>query len=93
MIALLVLLLISIVVWVLGSLPWLVINYLLCVPEPMTGCARPSDFMEVAQMLLIGNVLLVVLAGVAIAYLNRLHQRSRRRQRLATEQQQLESND
>ncbi|NEQ98410.1 MAG: hypothetical protein F6K30_17105 [Cyanothece sp. SIO2G6] len=93
MIALLVLLLIAIVVWVLGSLPWLVTNYFLCVPEPIIGCARPSDFIDIARTIVVGNVALMVLAGVAIAYLNRLHQRLRRRQQLAAQQQQLESSD
>ncbi|MEB3231617.1 MAG: hypothetical protein VKJ64_11455 [Leptolyngbyaceae bacterium] len=93
MIFLLVLLLIAIVVWVLGSLPWLITNYFLCVPEPMIGCARPVDFTEIAKTIVVGNVALVVLAGVAIAYLNRLHRRHRRRQQLVAQQQQLESSD
>lgn len=87
MIFLIVLLLIAIVVWVLGSSPWLIANYFLCVPEPIIGCARPSDYLEIAKTIVIGNVALVVLAGVAIAYLNRLHRRHRRRQRLAAKQQ------
>lgn len=91
MIFLLVLLLIAIVVWVLGSLPWLVANYFLCVPEPMLGCARPDDYMAIARIIVLGNVGLVIVAGVAIAYLNRLHRRKRRRQELMAAQQEAES--
>jgi len=82
MITALVVLLVAITVAILGSLPWLVVNYFLCVPEPSLGCTRPNDFVMVAQHVLLSNLILLALGGVAIAYLRRLHQRRRRLQRL-----------
>ena len=78
----LVLLLVAIMIWVLGSLPWLILNYLICFPEASIGCADPAGFANTAQYIVLFNVLLVVFAGFTIAHLRRLHSRYRRRQQL-----------
>ncbi|NET48852.1 MAG: hypothetical protein F6K09_09025 [Merismopedia sp. SIO2A8] len=87
MIIALVLLLIAITVWIFGSLPWLVFNYFVCIPEPTLACTLPTKFESIAQNIVIVNVLLIVLAGVAIAHLRNLHRRHRRRQELAASRQ------
>ncbi|MEM9218470.1 MAG: hypothetical protein AAGD25_29535 [Cyanobacteria bacterium P01_F01_bin.150] len=80
-----VLLLVAITIWVVGSIPWLLLNYLICFPEPSIGCASPTAFANKAQYVICFNLLLCIVAGFVIAHLRKLHRRYRRRQQLASQ--------
>ena len=80
----LVLLLIAITIWVVGSIPWLLLNYMMCFPEQSIGCASPTAFSDTAQYVILFDILFCILGGFTIHHLRKLHQRKQRRQRLAS---------
>lgn len=78
MIAFLVLLIVVAVLWVFGSLPWLAINYFLCVrPEPSVACAAPDTYSEQAGQILSADLMMIICAGLAIWKLRKLHRQGR----------------
>ena len=79
----LVLLLIAITIWVVGSIPWLLLNYMMCFPEQSIGCTSPTAFASNAQYVILFDVLFCILGGFTIAHLRKLHHRKQRRQQLA----------
>lgn len=83
MIIALVLMLVAITIWVVGSIPWLLFNYLICFPEPSIGCANPAEFSNNAQYVILFDVLFCILAGFTIVHLRKLHSRNQRRQNLS----------
>lgn len=80
----LVLLLIAIAIFVVGSIPWLLLNYLMCFPEQSIGCANPVAFSDTAKYVMLLDVLLCILGGFTIVHLRKLHRRNQRRQQLAS---------
>lgn len=79
----LVLLLVALTIWVVGSIPWLVLNYMMCFPEQSIGCASPTEFSNNAQYVILFDILFCILGGFAIAQIRKLRRRHLRRQRLA----------
>ena len=74
MIAFLVLLIVLAVVWVLGTLPWLAINFFLCArPEPSVACAAPETYSQQAGQILSADLMLIICAGLAIWKLRKFY--------------------
>ncbi|MGB3492661.1 MAG: hypothetical protein WBA57_08025 [Elainellaceae cyanobacterium] len=78
MIAFLVLLIALAVLWVLGTLPWLVINFFLCVrPEPSVACAATETYSQQAGQILSADLMFIICAGLAIWKLSKLNRQQR----------------
>lgn len=66
------------VLWVFGTLPWLVINFFLCVrPEPSVACAAPDTYSQQAGQILTADLMVIICAGLAIWRLRKLHRQRR----------------
>lgn len=73
MIVALVLFLICSVLWVCGTLPWVIINFFLCrPPDPSVACAYPDIYGYYAQQILATDAIVLICAGFAIAQIRRL---------------------
>jgi len=73
MIVVLVLFLVCAVLWVFGTLPWVIINYFLCTsPDPSVACAYPDNYGYYARQILATDAIVVICAGFAIAQIRRL---------------------
>lgn len=73
MIVVLVLFLVGSVLWVFGTLPWVIINYPLCTsPEPSVACAYPNTYGYYMRQILATDVIVIICSGFAIAQIRRL---------------------
>ncbi|MEB3359337.1 MAG: hypothetical protein VKK04_21605 [Synechococcales bacterium] len=72
----LVIFLVVAVLWVFGTLPWLVMNYFFCFPEPNSACDDPAAYTRYARHILSFDLILVIVSGFAIAQLRRLRRRA-----------------
>lgn len=73
MIALLVLFLIGALIWVCGTLPWLIINFFLCVrSEPSVACAYPDTYVQHAGQILAADMVIIICSIFAVMRLRKL---------------------
>ncbi|MEB3210896.1 MAG: hypothetical protein VKL39_06055 [Leptolyngbyaceae bacterium] len=73
MISVLVLFIVGSVLWVFGTLPWLIINFFLCTsPEPSVACAYPDTYGYYARQILATDFIVILCSGFAIAQIRRL---------------------
>lgn len=66
-----VLMLVISVLWIFGTLPWLVVNRLLCASSASDVCAHP-DFGQQASSILLLDALLIATSVYAIVQLRRV---------------------
>lgn len=65
--------LVASVLWVFGTLPWLVINFFLCAsPDPSIACAYPETYGYYARQILATDAIVLICCGFAIAQIRRL---------------------
>ncbi len=62
------------VIWIFGTLPWIVLNSVLCNPDPDPGaaCAAPQNFGRYTRLILSIDIIAVLLSGFAIFQLRQL---------------------
>jgi hypothetical protein len=61
------------VIWVCGTLPWVMIGNVLCSQRPPLGCANPHQFRVQASFILTLDFVLVAAAMLAVHQLKRSH--------------------
>lgn len=61
------------VIWVFGTLPWVIVNSVLCTPDPGVACAAPQNFGRYIRFILSADIIVLLLSGFAIFQLRRLH--------------------
>ncbi|MDX2212049.1 MAG: hypothetical protein SFY66_02055 [Oculatellaceae cyanobacterium bins.114] len=84
MVKLWVFLLIVGIVWIFGTLPWILIGDYLCSHEPPLACPDPSQFWQQVGAVIAVDVMFIGLCGWAIYRLKQLHRLDRpKRQRRA----------
>ena len=71
-IVVLVLFLVGAVVWIAGTLPWVTINYVLCLPDPTIACENAADYGRQARQILAADLVLVLCSVFAIFQIRRL---------------------
>ncbi len=72
-IAVLVLFLMCSVLWVFGTLPWVIINYFLCTsPDSSVACAYPDTYGYYMRQILATDVIVIICSGFAIAQIRRI---------------------
>ncbi|MEL6223775.1 MAG: hypothetical protein AAFR31_14165 [Cyanobacteria bacterium J06627_8] len=78
MVAVLIFFLVGAVLWVFGTLPWLIINYFLCAsPDPSVACAYPDTYGYYAKQILATDFIVAICGGFAIAQIRRLRRQAR----------------
>ncbi|MBD2088923.1 hypothetical protein H6F67_03535 [Microcoleus sp. FACHB-1515] len=62
--------LVSAVVWIFGSLPWLILNGILC-SQPSQVCTNPSAFQQQAALVLFMDAVFLAAGFFAVRQLRR----------------------
>jgi hypothetical protein len=78
MVSVCVLLLVASILWIFGTLPWLIVNFFLCSPQPASiACANPSTYTQEALLILTFDALLLAVSIFSILQLRSLARRGR----------------
>ncbi|MGF1498037.1 MAG: hypothetical protein ACFB8W_14620 [Elainellaceae cyanobacterium] len=72
----LILFLVLAMLWVFGTLPWVVMNFFFCFPEPNFACDDPATYTRYARQILALDLILLIMSGFAIAQIRRLRRRA-----------------